>query len=195
MVSPQPLADRIYSQPEIILITGPASSGKSEFAEILAVKTKGAVVYVATAKVDEKDDEWQAKIIKHQQRRPSSWRTLVATIDLYSCVSQAAVGECLLIDSLGTWVANFLDRKPEVWQESCDRFLLSLNHTKAKVIVVGEETGWGVVPAYPLGRLFRDRLGYLSRQVANLSDITYLVAGGHVLNLSLLGEPLSKYEI
>ena len=63
------------------------------------------------------------------------------------------------------------------------------------MILVGEETGWGVVPAYPLGRLFRERLGYLSRQVGNLADTTYLVTGGHVINLSVLGEPLNKYGI
>ncbi|MGB5633038.1 MAG: bifunctional adenosylcobinamide kinase/adenosylcobinamide-phosphate guanylyltransferase [Waterburya sp.] len=195
MVSKQSSVDQISSSQKIILITGPTSSGKSEFAEILAVKTNQAVVYVPTAKVDENDREWQDRITKHQQRRPSSWRTLVAVIDLSSCLEQASPWECLLIDSLGTWVANFIESDQEAWQQTSDRFLSSLKSTKAEVIVVGEETGWGVVPAYPLGRLFRDRLGHLSRQVGNLADITYLVTAGHVLNLSLLGEPLSKYKI
>ncbi|MCC5625437.1 bifunctional adenosylcobinamide kinase/adenosylcobinamide-phosphate guanylyltransferase, partial [Nostoc sp. CHAB 5715] len=53
-----------------------------------------------------------------------------------------------------------------------------------------EEVGWGVVPAYPLGRAFRDRLGSLVRQLGVLSDTVYLVTGGHVLNLSILGYPL-----
>ncbi|MGL4879787.1 MAG: bifunctional adenosylcobinamide kinase/adenosylcobinamide-phosphate guanylyltransferase, partial [Waterburya sp.] len=96
---------------------------------------------------------------------------------------------------LGTWVANFLDLDEIQWQQECDRLLASLQITQAEIIMVGEETGWGVVPAYPLGRLFRDRLGNLSRKIANLADTTYLVAGGHVINLSLLGEPLSNYEI
>lgn len=181
--------------PKKILITGASSSGKSEFAETLAVKTLKSVFYVATAKVSRTDPEWQARIQKHQSRRPKSWRTLTAVKDLSACLEEATASECLLIDSLGTWVTNFIDLAQEEWQPECDRFLASLQTSKAEVILVGEETGWGVVPAYPMGRLFRDRLGYLSRQVGNLVDVTYLVAGGHVINLSLLGQPLSKYEI
>lgn len=194
MFSQQFTVGQMSSQKKIILVIGPTSSGKSEFAETLAVKTNQAVVYIATAKVDENDREWQARIIKHQQRRPANWRTVSAAINLSSCLDQGVVGECFLIDSLGTWVANFLDLESEPWQEKSDRFLASLKSTQAEVILVAEETGWGVVPAYPLGRLFRDRLGYLSRQVGNLADTTYLVTGGHVLNLSLLGEPLTRFS-
>ena len=65
-----------------------------------------------------------------------------------------------------------------------------LRSSLAHVILVAEETGWGVVPAYPSGRLFRDRLGMLSRQIGSISDTVYLVTGGHVLNLSELGRKL-----
>ena len=60
----------------------------------------------------------------------------------------------------------------------------------ADVILVGEETGWGVVPAYPAGRLFRDRLGTLVRQIGAIADNVYLVTGGYALELSVLGTPL-----
>lgn len=180
---------------ERILVTGPSSSGKSEFAEILATKTNKSVTYIATAKAESNDREWQARILKHQQRRPSNWQTIAAAIDLSSFIDQATASECLLIDSLGTWIANFIESDTVEWQQISDRLLSSLQTTEAGVILVGEETGWGVVPAYPIGRLFRDRLGYLSRQIGNLVDITYLVTGGHVINLSMLGEPLSKYKI
>ena len=178
-----------------ILVIGPSSSGKSEFAEVLAQKSNKSVIYIATAKIDESDREWQTKIWKHQQRRPNTWTTINADINLSDCLDRASASECLLIDSLGTWVANYIESEDTVWQKACDRFLASLKATTATTIVVGEETGWGVVPAYTMGRLFRDRLGYLSRQVGNVVETTYLVAGGHVLNLSVLGEPLSKYEI
>ncbi|MGL5075153.1 MAG: bifunctional adenosylcobinamide kinase/adenosylcobinamide-phosphate guanylyltransferase [Waterburya sp.] len=181
--------------PRIILITGASGSGKSEFAEVLTAKTGKSVVYLATAQVETDDQEWQARIIKHQQRRPSNWQTLAVSTELSAFIAEASISQCLLLDSLGTWVANFLDSDEIQWQQECDRLLASLQITQAEIIMVGEETGWGVVPAYPLGRLFRDRLGNLSRKIANLADTTYLVAGGHVINLSLLGEPLSNYEI
>lgn len=179
----------------IILVTGGSRSGKSELAEVLAVKTNKSVTYLATAKVDPTDQEWQARIIKHQQRRPTHWQTIAVSEEISLLIKQASVSECFLIDSLGTWVSNFLDLDQGEWQDMCDRLVTSLLTTKAEIILVGEETGWGVVPAYPLGRLFRDRLGDLSRKIGNIADTTYLVAGGHVLNLSLLGESLSNYEI
>jgi adenosylcobinamide kinase/adenosylcobinamide-phosphate guanylyltransferase len=97
-----------------------------------------------------------------------------------------------LVDSLGTWVANLLDQEAEVWQRTLQDLLDSLSQIKGTVIFVAEETGWGVVPAYPIGRLFRDRLGELVRQLGMLAKPTYLVTGGHVLNLSTLGSPLQK---
>ena len=180
---------------KITLVTGASRSGKSEFAEMLAAKTNKSVIYLATAKVDATDKEWQTRITQHQRRRPPSWQTLVVSEQLSSAIEQALKSECLLIDSLGTWVTNFLDLEPVEWQKISDRLVASLQATSAEIIFVAEETGWGVVPAYRLGRLFRDRLGDLSRKISNIADTTYLVAGGYVLNLSILGEPLSKYEI
>lgn len=181
---------------KIVLVTGASRSGKSEFAEMLAQKSDYSIVYVATAKIDETDPEWQRRIEQHQQRRPQTWQTVMISDEgLAAYIAQASSSQCLLIDSLGTWIANFLDQEPAQWEQTSELLLSNLKGSKAKIIVVGEETGWGVVPAYPVGRLFRDRLGYLSRQIANIADTTYLVAGGHVLNLSELGESLSNYEI
>ncbi|MCC0175604.1 bifunctional adenosylcobinamide kinase/adenosylcobinamide-phosphate guanylyltransferase [Waterburya agarophytonicola K14] len=183
-------------QNQIILVTGASRSGKSEFAEMLAQKSHTSIIYVATAKVDPTDQEWQARILQHQQRRPTSWQTVtISDPKLSSYILQASASECLLIDSLGTWIANFLALDREEWEKISHNLLNGLKTSKAQIILVGEETGWGVVPAYPVGRLFRDRLGHLSRQIASLADTTYLVAGGHVLDLGLLGKPLSNYEI
>jgi adenosylcobinamide kinase/adenosylcobinamide-phosphate guanylyltransferase len=68
----------------------------------------------------------------------------------------------------------------------------SLAPIAGTVIFVAEETGWGVVPAYPIGRLFRDRLGELVRKLGIIANPVYLVTGGHVLNLSVLGSPLQN---
>lgn len=97
---------------------------------------------------------------------------------------------CLLIDSLGTWLANLIENNAEDWEYRQDIFLTALQQTDATVICVAEETGWGIVPAYELGRRFRDRLGSLSRKVGAIATETYLVTSGYALPLSKLAQPV-----
>ncbi|MEO1400259.1 MAG: bifunctional adenosylcobinamide kinase/adenosylcobinamide-phosphate guanylyltransferase [Cyanobacteria bacterium J06635_1] len=170
-----------------ILITGPARSGKSEWAEHLAHQSKQAVVYVATSQVDPGDAEWQARLDKHRARRPSHWRVCEVPIELVQVLQSATPDQCLLIDSLGTWLANLIDLNEAAWQQQQIELIGAINAAVCNVIVVGEETGWGVVPAYPIGRTFRDRLGELVRQVGAIATSVYLVTGGYVLDLKQLG--------
>lgn len=175
----------------MIIVTGPARSGKSEWAEMLAMQSGKQVIYVATAKIDVNDVEWQERITKHQKRRPAEWLTLSVPEDIITTIRESETDSCLLIDSLGTWVANWLDRDEEIWEN----IVLSLLNTiqeidRKELIFVAEETGWGVVPAYPVGRLFRDRLGNLVRYLGAIANAVYLVTGGHVINLTMLGSPL-----
>ncbi len=179
--------------PKLTLVTGPARSGKSEVAEALATATGKTVIYIATAIADPTDLEWQARISQHQQRRPSSWQTLTVPTDLAPVLQTADPESCLLIDSLGTWVANLLELEESRWQETLKELCTSLSLTPAEIILVAEEVGWGVIPAYPLGRKFRDRLGSLTRSVGAIADPVYLVTNGHVLNLSQLGMPISQF--
>lgn len=172
----------------MILVTGPARSGKSEWAELLAKQTGQPVTYVATAQRDPSDLDWNARIEAHRCRRPADWMTMEVPIELAAIVCSGS--GCLLIDSLGTWVANLLEEDDLTWSQTQETFLQSLKRTSAEVILVAEETGWGVIPAYPLGRTFRDRLGMLVRRVGTISAPVYLVTGGHALNLSVLASPL-----
>jgi adenosylcobinamide kinase/adenosylcobinamide-phosphate guanylyltransferase len=178
----------------LILVTGPSRSGKSEWAEHLAEaiaqqKTL-AVVYVATSQEDANDLEWQARLEKHRDRRPSNWQTLAVPSELSLAITQNLASNCLLIDSLGTWVANLLSQDENQWQLTQQELLENLQNSSQNIILVAEETGWGVVPAYPIGRKFRDRLGNLTREIGAIADKVYLVTGGYVLDLTQLGNPL-----
>ncbi len=179
------------SSRQIVLVTGPARSGKSEWAEALAARSGRSVIYLATAQLNPEDAEWQARIERHQQRRPSAWKTLSVPIDLAAAI-ESANQECLLIDSLGTWLANLLEQNEDTWQQTIAQMLNALHHTQTHIIFVAEETGWGIVPAYPIGRLFRDRLGDLTRRIGTIADTVYLVTGGYVLNLSELGQSIDR---
>jgi adenosylcobinamide kinase / adenosylcobinamide-phosphate guanylyltransferase len=178
------------SQQQLILVTGAARCGKSEWAETLAIESGKIVTYIATATIDPADAEWEARILRHQQRRPATWQTVSAVEDLADTIDRSQPSDCLLVDSLGTWVANLLDRSDAEWEKLTHELLGKLRTSLATIILVSEETGWGVVPAYPSGRLFRDRLGMLTRQIGSIASTVYLVTGGHVLNLSQLGTKL-----
>ena len=176
--------------PEILLVTGPARSGKSEWAEHWAKQTQKPVVYIATSAISEDDVEWQQRIEQHRHRRPTSWQTKEVPHHLAKAIGTAQANDCLLIDSLGTWLANQLDKDDMAWHHCAEELISILASAPCDVILVAEETGWGVVPAYPLGRTFRDRLGHLVRQIGAIATQVYLVTGGYALDLKHLGTPL-----
>jgi adenosylcobinamide kinase/adenosylcobinamide-phosphate guanylyltransferase len=176
---------------KLILVTGAARSGKSEWAESLAEQSQKSVIYIATALIEPDDLEWQARIKQHQSRRPADWQMLAVPIDLATTICSGAATDCLLIDSLGTWLANILEQDEAMWVDTIQGLLIALSETASDVILVAEEVGWGVVPAYPIGRLFRDRLGNLVRQIGAIANSVYLVTGGYALDVSQLGTPLS----
>lgn len=171
----------------LILVTGPARSGKSEWAERLATQSTLQVIYVATAADCPEDNEWQARIQAHQQRRPLEWQTLHVPMDLAGTIQAQPEAVCLLLDSLGTWLANVLEQDTAMWADTLQQLLTTLAQAECQIIVVGEEAGWGVVPAYPLGRVFRDRMGELLRQIGAIADQVYLVSAGYAVNLKALG--------
>ncbi len=174
----------------LVLVTGPSRSGKSEWAEDLAIQTQRPVIYIATAQENTDDADWQARIQAHRQRRPDHWQTLAVPLELSAALQSLPPSSCGLVDSLGTWVANQLPQSEPDWLSIQADFLETLKTSSASLVLVAEETGWGVIPAYPLGRQFRDRLGSLIRQVGAIADEVYLVTGGYALNLSRWGEPL-----
>lgn len=172
---------------QIILVTGPARSGKSEWAEYLAQQSGKTISYIATAQCDPDDREWLQRIEQHRQRRPQNWKTIEDASHLASILLSATSSDCLLIDSLGTWLSSRLEEDATTWEQTQRTFAQSLKQTVAHVILVSEETGWGIVPAYPLGRLFRDRLGQLTRTVGTIADAVYLVTVGYAINLKQFG--------
>ncbi|GAB4343023.1 MAG: bifunctional adenosylcobinamide kinase/adenosylcobinamide-phosphate guanylyltransferase [Cyanophyceae cyanobacterium] len=180
--------------PRLILVTGPARSGKSEWAESLAMASGVPVTYVATALIDPSDRDWRRRIDQHRDRRPATWDLLEIPHALPEAIAEAPGDRCLLVDSLGTWLTNHLDLDDGAWRDRHQALLDACTHSAATIICVAEETGWGVVPAYPIGRLFRDRLGHLTRAIALQADDAHLVCAGYALNLKHLGHPITPHD-
>ncbi len=178
----------------VVLVTGPARSGKSEWAETLACQSGQPVLYVATAVNYPEDQEWADRLQRHRQRRPSTWQVIEEPRELSLVLARSGPDQCVLVDSLGTWLANLLELDSPAWNRVEQDLLQTLAGVACQVILVAEEVGWGVVPAFPAGGLFRDRLGTLLRRVALLAEPVYLVVAGHILDLSCLGSPLVSFH-
>lgn len=177
-----------------VLITGGARSGKSAYAETLAVRVAGdrPVVYVASALAD--DEEMRARIQAHRASRPANWVTLEAPLRPAEAIRAVRVeAPVVLLDCVTLLVSNILlaalgqqaapttaeaeSAERQVFQAIED--LLQTYRTSARTfILVSNEVGMGVVPAYPLGRIYRDVLGRVNARLAQEADAALLMVAG-----------------
>ncbi len=184
----QPLAG--LSRTRLILVSGPAGSGKSRWAELVAERSGLRVVYLATGPQRPEDGAWQQRLEKHRRRRPPTWRCREVGDELAPALRQLAPGELGLVDSLGTWVAAHLETEDEDWVQRCGELQGALISSMSQIILVCEETAWGVVPATPIGLRFRERLANLQRQLAAVCDQAWLVLQGRAIDLHALSQPV-----
>ena len=170
------------------LVTGGARSGKSREAERL-VSASADVTYVATAAARENDAEWDERVQQHRQRRPDHWRT-VESGDLAAVVLSARDGEAVLVDCLTLWLTRLVDdadawNEPErarlVVREAATGLVTALRSTTARIVLVTNEVGSGIVPIHASARLFRDLLGEANARIAEACDAVVLTVAGQAV--------------
>lgn len=182
------------------LILGGARSGKSRFAQARAQQLgNDSVLFVATAEA--RDDEMSHRIDLHRRTRNPLWSTLEADHDVGCALSAySACPHVILIDCLTLLVSNVLlacadAASPAVTERAVmteiDSLLEFCKRHDGFVIVVSSEVGLGLVPETPLGRRYRDLLGWANQKVAAQSDATYLLVAGLAVNVKHLAEPQS----
>jgi len=173
-----------------ILIIGGARSGKSRFAQELALKLGEPVLFVATAAAG--DEEMRQRIEKHQQARPNTWSTLEVTTHVGSQILQK-IGEArvVIVDCITLLVNNILSQHSDQTGKQIDAPLIEkkliaeinelvecINHTNASFIIVTNEVGLGLVPANRESRLYRDLLGRANQILAQCAGEVYLMVAG-----------------
>lgn len=169
-----------------VLVLGGARSGKSTFAEarLTEMAPDGVADYVATSAADPSDAEWTERLRLHRERRPATWTTH-ETVDLATELSRP--GPPCLVDCLALWLDRMLDThgawaEEQGWQgrfrREQDRTLEAIETTGRQVVLVSNEVGSGVVPAYASARLYRDMLGRLNAAVAERCDEVWLLTAG-----------------
>ncbi|AOZ92139.1 bifunctional adenosylcobinamide kinase/adenosylcobinamide-phosphate guanylyltransferase [Paenibacillus crassostreae] len=182
----------------ITLVTGGARSGKSSFAEKLCMSISQEAIYVATAQAF--DDEMKERIALHQLQRIQAnypWRNVEEPFELVKLIgdwhSQSLSSEegapTILVDCLTLWLSNVLlsvendkDRSEKVKEE----ILLLVNQVRqypGNLIMVTNEVGDGIVPEYPLGRLYRDLAGFMNQAIARSCSQVFLVTAGIPIEL------------
>jgi adenosylcobinamide kinase / adenosylcobinamide-phosphate guanylyltransferase len=159
----------------ITLVLGGARSGKSTYAERLTGRLSSPITYVATLLVGD-DEDLSARVARHRQRRPAEWQTMEAGLDLPSVVR--ALEGSMLLDSLGPWVALH-----EGGMVDSATLCRALTERTGDSVVVSEEVGLGVHPSSEAGRHFRDALGTVNQDVAEVADQVLLIVAGRALPL------------
>ncbi len=184
----------------LVLITGGVRSGKSTFGEKLAEESGKEVIYLATARVE--DDEMRERVNRHQSRRPASVKTIEEALDPHLVIeNEGSAGRLILIDCLTLLITNrflahidsngavrdgediYVDEKllEQASTHTLDyikNFAQTVRSCPADVVIVTNEVGMGVVPNYPVGRIFRDLSGRVNQVVAAQADQVWMVVCG-----------------
>ena len=170
----------------LTLILGGARSGKSGYAQRVAARLGKAVLYVATAEAG--DDEMAARIAVHKADRPLHWATLEAPARVGPAIRRAERGsDVVLVDCVTLLANNVIVPLPEpvtsqtaeaALSAEIDGLLAAYHAGHAEWLVISNEVGLGLVPPYPLGRVYRDALGLANQRLALAADnVLFMVAG------------------
>ena len=163
----------------IIFITGGTKSGKSEFAEYLAKQEK-KLSYIALSEKNNNDKEWQEKINLHRKRRPKDWK-LIETTDLLNTLRKK--DGPLLIDSIGGFVMESIDREHKEWITKMDSLIGLLKKRQNITFIVGEQVGWSLVSEYKIGNTYIERIGELQKRITKISTDNWLAINGRAIKI------------
>jgi adenosylcobinamide kinase/adenosylcobinamide-phosphate guanylyltransferase len=165
----------------VTLVLGGARSGKSRFAERLCAESGLAKHYIATGRAW--DGEMAARIAAHRLDRGDNWTTHEAPLDVVAALEALdAPGKVILVDCLTLWVTNLMMEEragPAAFQQLAD----FVARARARVVLVSNEVGLGIVPENKMARDFRDHAGRLHQTIAEQATDVYFVAAGLPLKM------------
>ncbi|AGF79487.1 adenosyl cobinamide kinase/adenosyl cobinamide phosphate guanylyltransferase [Desulfocapsa sulfexigens DSM 10523] len=170
---------------KLILVTGGARSGKSDYALSRAETLGGKHYFLATCPVV--DSEMDERIARHRaDRQGRGWLTIEEEIHIEPTIMSLEPDSVCLVDCLTLWVNNLMyvaEKSNQKFGEDAmgDRvtdFIRAAEIFKGTLICVSNEVGMGVVPDNVLGRRYRDLVGRTNRLIAAAADEVILVSCG-----------------
>lgn len=160
----------------IILITGGQRSGKSSYAEKLALSLSLHPVYMATSRIW--DEEFRQRVLCHQERRGPEW----TNIEEEKTLSRHELeGRVVLIDCVTLWCTNFffdLDANVDAALQAIKQEFDNFTNQNATFIFVTNEIGSGAVSENAVQRRFTDLQGWMNQYIASKADQVYLMISG-----------------
>lgn len=163
----------------ISFVLGGARSGKSAFAETLALSAATpdkTLFYVATAEIF--DAEMQQRVDLHRQRRGTEWQLIDAPVNLTDSLTRHDAQDAVfLVDCLSVWTTNLLIGEHDI-PAARQTLIDHITKCEATIIFVASETGLGIVPDNALSRQFRDVSGLLNQRVASVATEVFFVTAG-----------------
>lgn len=160
----------------IVLITGGARSGKSSYAEKMALTLSPTPVYIATARIW--DDEFKQRVLHHQQRRGPEWTNIEEEKELSK---HNLTGRVVLIDCVTLWCTNFffdLDGHVKEALETARHEFDRLIQQEATFLFVTNEIGCGGTSENEIQRKFTDMQGWMNQYIASKADEVILMVSG-----------------
>ena len=161
---------------KLILVTGGQRSGKSRYAQELALHLSDNPVYLATSRVW--DEEFKERVKRHQQDRGAQWTNLEEEKFISKCDVR---GRVVVIDCVTLWSTNFffdndsdVDKSLEEIKEEFDRF----TRQEATFIFVTNEIGMGGIAVDPVQRRFTDLQGWVNQYIGRAADEVVLMVSG-----------------
>lgn len=169
--------DNKEKSPRIIMVTGGQRSGKSVFAENMALDKSSHPTYLATARVF--DEEMRRRVKIHQDRRSTRWRNIEASLSIEGL--KFSPNEIVLVDCLTLWATNWLFEKNENTDEAFSALKRQIDLLKESgviFIIVTNEIGLGGVSPNALQRKFVDLQGMINQYVSSIADEVYMMVSG-----------------
>lgn len=158
------------------LVLGGARSGKSRYAQSLALAMTARPVYVATSRVWDADHA--ERIARHRRERGPEWRTIECETAIGSL---EIAGEVAVIDCVTLWLSNLFhdgSAHVEACLEQARAELGRLLERGARLIIVSNEIGQSIHAPTELGRKFTDLQGLVNQQIAARADNVVLMVAG-----------------
>lgn len=171
------------SRSRLILVLGGAASGKSQAALDRAGRTEPKA-FVATGEA--LDGEMAQRIARHRATRSAEWVTAEVPRELAAWFrSEGKAYRTIVVDCLTLWLSNVGGRRIAGADMAgrVDDVLQAIRALPARVVLVSNELGFGLVPASRSARAFRDVAGRINQQVADAADEVYIVISGQSLRL------------